>query len=118
MFVIIMLAVSARLFQLLSSEVWQSCQRLSLFLHLVDEIRTMDVLRAALSANKECFIPRYVGSVMDMVKLHSWEDFVSLPETSWKVKQPADDDNSRESATDTGISVHSVVSCLVINTKF
>jgi len=70
---------------------------------MADEIRTTDILHAALSANKECFIPRYVGSVMDMVKLHSWEDFASLPETSWKIKQPADDDSSRESATDSGI---------------
>jgi len=70
---------------------------------MADEVRTTDILRAALLANKECFIPRYVGSVMDMVKLHSWEDFMSLPETSWKIKQPADDDNTRETATDTGI---------------
>jgi len=68
-----------------------------------DEICTTDILRAALSANKDCFVPRYVGSMMDMVKLHSWEDFMSLPETSWKIKQPADDDMSRESATDAGI---------------
>jgi len=68
-----------------------------------DEICTTDILRAALSANKDCFIPRYVGSVMDMVKLHSWEDFLSLPETLWKIKQPADDDVARESATDAGI---------------
>ena len=63
----------------------------------------MDILRAALSANKECFIPRYVGPIMDMVKLHSWEDFMSLPETSWKIKQPADDDSSRELAADVGM---------------
>jgi len=71
---------------------------------MTDEIRTTDILCAALAANKECFIPRYIGSEMDMVKLHSWEDFVSLPETSWKIKQPAADDSSRESASDTGIS--------------
>jgi len=71
---------------------------------MADEICTVDILRAALSANKDCFIPRYVGPVMDMVKLYSWEDFMSLPETSWKIKQPADDDSSRESATAAGIS--------------
>jgi len=70
---------------------------------MADEICSEDILHAALTANKDCFIPRYVGPVMDMVKLHSWEDFVSLPETSWKIKQPAVDDSSRESATDAGI---------------
>ena len=69
---------------------------------MADEIRTGDILRAALSDNKDCFIPRYVGPVLDMVKLHSWEDFLSLPETSWKIKQPADDDSARESATVSG----------------
>ena len=78
------------LFQLFSCEKWQTCQRLSLFLNMADEIGTADILRAALSANKDCFIPRYIGRTMDMVKLHSWEDFMSLPETSWKIKQPAD----------------------------
>jgi len=74
---------------------------------MTDEICTTDILRAALSANKECFIPHYIGSVMDMVKLRSWEDFMGLPETSWKIKQPADDDSSRESAFDAG-SLHTV----------
>ena len=38
---------------------------------------------------------------MTMVKLESWEDFVQLPETKWKIKQPADDD-VRPDALDTG----------------
>ena len=38
---------------------------------------------------------------MKMVKLESWEDFVQLPETKWKIKQPADDD-VRPDALDTG----------------
>jgi len=75
---------------------------------MADEVQTADILHVALSANKECFIPHYVGPVMDMVKLHSWEDFMSLPETLWKIKQPADDDRSRESATDCGILLFTV----------
>ena len=43
----------------------------------------------------------YSGSDMKMVKLKSWEDYESLPETKWKIKQPADDD-VRPDAVDTG----------------
>ena len=38
---------------------------------------------------------------MDMVKLHSMDDFLSLPETAWKIKQPAEGDK-REDAMETG----------------
>lgn len=38
---------------------------------------------------RECFIPRYIGLNMDMVKLHSMEDMMSLPVTSWNIQQPA-----------------------------
>lgn len=68
-----------------------------------DEIKTDVILRAALESNKHCFIPRYVGAAMDMLRLHSWEDYESLPETSWKIKQPPADDKDREVATDTGL---------------
>jgi len=67
-----------------------------------DEINTEDILQSALKANKECFIPRYADSTMDMLRLQSWNDYESLPETSWKIKQPAEVDN-RESALESGM---------------
>ena len=36
-----------------------------------------------------------------MVKLSSMDDYASLPETKWKIKQPADDD-VRPDALETG----------------
>ena len=50
---------------------------------------------------KECFIPKYVGPKMDMVRLKDWSDYDSLPVTSWNIKQPADDE-LREDALETG----------------
>ena len=38
---------------------------------------------------------------MEMIRLYSWDDYVNLPETSWKIKQPRDDE-VRENALDTG----------------
>ena len=46
---------------------------------------------------------KYKGPVMKMVQLESLSDYESLPETKWKIKQPADDD-VRPDALDTGQS--------------
>lgn len=66
-----------------------------------DEIRTDKIVADLLASGRQCFIPRYIGTDMDMIRLHSLEDYDSLPETSWKIKQPPDDDQ-RENALDTG----------------
>lgn len=77
-------------------------KRLSIFLSMNDEVKTNAILEHALSQKKDVYIPKYVGSAMDMVKLRSIEDYNNLPETSWHIKQPADDDNSRPNALETG----------------
>lgn len=44
---------------------------------------------ACVPRSRACFIPRYVGPRMDMVKLDSLEDMLALPLTSWNIRQPA-----------------------------
>ena len=39
---------------------------------------------------------------MDMVRINSMEDYNSLPETAWKIKQPTIDEE-REDAMNTGL---------------
>ena len=87
--------------QLLANPKYQSSQRISLFLSMSDEVQTLSILKHSLEAHKHCFIPRYVGPKMDMVRLHSMEDYDALPETAWKIKQPADEE-AREDALETG----------------
>ena len=67
------------------------------------EVHTDGILRDIFDSGRECFVPRYIGSSMDMVKLDSMEDFLSLPETAWKIKQPAEDEK-REDAMKTGMA--------------
>lgn len=81
---------------------YRESKRISIFLSMSDEIKTFDILENAFKSNKQVFIPKYVGEKMDMVRLRSMADYDDLPETSWHIKQPADDDVSRENAIETG----------------
>lgn len=88
--------------KVLSHPKYLTGKRLSIFLSMKDEINTDKVLKDALKTGKEVFIPKYVGPKMEMVKLYSIEDYENLPETSWHIKQPHDEDDSRETALSSG----------------
>ena len=91
-------------FQLFDTAQWAQSERVSVFLSMRDEVRTDEIVRAALAHGKHCFVPRYVGPRMEMLRLRSAQDYETLPETEWKIKQPANDDNSREEAMATGVA--------------
>ena len=42
----------------------------------------------SLSLLRLCFVPRYEGPNMDMLRVHSLEDCNSLPKTKWNIRQP------------------------------
>ncbi|XP_077976082.1 5-formyltetrahydrofolate cyclo-ligase-like [Styela clava] len=88
--------------QVLQHPKYVSSKRLSIFLSMNDEVKTDAILKQAFQQKKDVYIPKYIGNTMDMVKLESLEDYNSLPETSWHIKQPSDNDNSRPNALVTG----------------
>jgi 5-formyltetrahydrofolate cyclo-ligase len=88
--------------QVVSSEEYKNSDRISVFLSMHDEIHTEGILEHIFKSNKKAFIPHYTGDVMEMVRLHSMDDYHQLPETSWKIKQPPDDEK-RENALETGV---------------
>ncbi|XP_067349902.1 5,10-methenyltetrahydrofolate synthetase (5-formyltetrahydrofolate cyclo-ligase) isoform X2 [Channa argus] len=69
-----------------------------------DEVRTEQIIKDIFKRGKDCFIPRYKSSRihMDMLQLSSLQDMETLPLTSWNIRQPAEDDNTREEALDGG----------------
>ena len=67
-----------------------------------DEIQTSTILQHIFNSGRSCFIPQYVGNTMNMLQLHSYEDFLSLPKTTWNIPQPADNDSSRGEAIEIG----------------
>lgn len=89
--------------QLFQNERFKSSNRISVYLSTEHEVQTEGILKYLFDIGKEIFIPKYdtKSHLMEMVKLHSMDDFSTLPLTSWKIKQPADND-IREEALATG----------------
>lgn len=84
-----------------------SAQRIAVFLSMEDEVSTQDIIQDVFLCGKSCFIPRYEsgGSHMDMLKMDSLQDMETLPLTSWNIRQPAGDDESREEALSAGLQL-------------
>ncbi|KAB0804161.1 hypothetical protein PPYR_01131 [Photinus pyralis] len=76
-------------------------QRVSVYLSTEDEISTEPIIRRIFESRKACYVPRYHKNQMEMVKLHSMEDWETLPLTKWNIKQPRLAEQ-RENALDTG----------------
>ncbi|XP_001183516.2 5-formyltetrahydrofolate cyclo-ligase [Strongylocentrotus purpuratus] len=88
--------------KLMEHPAYQKSQRISVYLAMKkEEVDTDGILRKMFSQNKLCYVPQYIGPKMNMMKMSSMEDYEALPETKWKIKQPADDD-VREDALKTG----------------
>ncbi|XP_041842884.1 5,10-methenyltetrahydrofolate synthetase (5-formyltetrahydrofolate cyclo-ligase) [Melanotaenia boesemani] len=95
------LVVSEKLFR---NPRYASSKRIAVFLSMDDEVCTQEIIKDVFRWGKSCFIPRYElnSSHMDMLKLNSLQDMETLPLTSWNIRQPAEDDHSREEALASG----------------
>lgn len=90
--------------QLFSHPKYVSCNRIAVFLSMHDEVQTEEILKDVFKRGKSCFIPRYESNSnhMDMLELKSLQDIEMLPLTSWNIRQPNQDDDSREEALAAG----------------
>ncbi|XP_068670364.1 5-formyltetrahydrofolate cyclo-ligase-like isoform X1 [Montipora foliosa] len=91
--------------KLLGMEEYKSSRRISVYLSMPSEVQTEGILKDIFLRKKDCFIPRYIGPNMDMVKLDSIEDMLSLPVTSWNIQQPAEDDKREEALSSGGLDL-------------
>ncbi|MBN3282506.1 MTHFS ligase, partial [Polyodon spathula] len=89
--------------KLINHPKYQSCQRIAVFLSMHDEVQTEAIIEDIFQKGKVCFIPKYQKKSrhMDMVKLTAASEIHSLPQTSWNIPQPSEEDH-REEALDTG----------------
>ena len=93
------------MFKVISDSSYQASQRIAVYLPMPGEVDTTPLIQHMLSANKQCFIPRYhmKSRQMEMLQLYSMDDMYNLPKTKWNIPQPALDDDSREDAMKTGM---------------
>lgn len=76
--------------KVIAHSIYRDSKRVALYLSMANEVATESIVRHALEQGKTCYIPRYdsKSTYMDMVRLHSWQEYESLPLTKWKIKQP------------------------------
>ncbi|XP_044177560.1 5-formyltetrahydrofolate cyclo-ligase-like isoform X3 [Acropora millepora] len=91
--------------ELIGMEEYKLSRRISVYLSMPSEVQTEGILKDIFQTKKDCFVPCYIGSNMDMVKLDSMKDFFSLPLTSWNIRQPAEDDEREEALLSGGLDL-------------
>nr|CAH7719944.1 unnamed protein product [Callosobruchus chinensis] len=90
--------------QLFNLNQYRNAKTVSVFLSMDTEIDTEPIVRRIFEDGKQCFVPRYNRHTMEMVELHSAQDWENLPVTKWNIKQPDFGDNRRD-AMDTGLDL-------------
>lgn len=81
---------------------YQAAHRVGVYLSMVSgEIATASIVRHALQHGKQVFVPYTYrsmmsspgqpASVMDMVSLHSWDDYENLRRDAWGIPTPSDE---------------------------
>ncbi|XP_068193483.1 5-formyltetrahydrofolate cyclo-ligase [Antennarius striatus] len=90
--------------KLLRHPKYASCRRIAVFVSMDDEVCTEEIIKDVFKWGKSCFIPRYESNSnhMDMLKLNSLQDMQTLPLTAWSIRQPSEEDSSREEALAAG----------------
>ncbi|CAH1185630.1 unnamed protein product [Phyllotreta striolata] len=83
---------------------FKNAKHVSIYLSLDTEINTEPILRKLFEDGKRCFVPRYRKAGMEMVELHSMDDWNTLPVTKWNIKQPSFKDQ-RADALDLGLDL-------------
>ena len=71
-----------------------------MYLPMSDEINTLPLVKKIFEENKSCFIPKYVGDSMEMVRLHSFDEIQTLSLTPWNIRQPAGKESSKTFVTE------------------
>ncbi|CAO3608293.1 unnamed protein product [Cunninghamella echinulata] len=86
--------------KLIQLEEFKFSKNISIYISMPTcEIETRSIIQHILESDKNCFIPRCTKDNMDMVKLSSWDDYLSLPINKWNIPEPPLD-QLRENALD------------------
>jgi 5-formyltetrahydrofolate cyclo-ligase len=77
--------------KIISLKQYQESKNISIYLHMPKgEVRTEDLLKHALKSGKNCYVPYIINNTeMEMVRIHSWEEFLSYPKSKWGYPEPS-----------------------------
>jgi len=75
----------------ISLKEYQESKNISIYLHMPKgEVRTESLLKHALNSGKNCYVPYITSNTeMEMVKINSWEEFLSYPKSKWGYPEPS-----------------------------
>ncbi|CAJ0905894.1 9141_t:CDS:2 [Entrophospora sp. SA101] len=75
--------------RLLSIKEYQNSKKVSIYLSTPNsEISTKAIIKDIFDKEKICYVPRCNGDYMEMVRLKSYQDYLSLPLNRWNIPEP------------------------------
>eukprot|EP00731_Ephydatia_muelleri_P027475 Em0019g348a len=81
----------------LSSPEYQNSRIISVYVSTPEEVNTWDIVQDIFkSGSRKCFVPRFDGTGMHMLRVHSFEDYNTLPLNKWNISQPESCDGREE----------------------
>ncbi|PKK80194.1 5-formyltetrahydrofolate cyclo-ligase [Rhizophagus irregularis] len=75
--------------KLINSEEYLTSNHISIYISMPKgEISTKQIIKDIFEREKTCYVPRWNNDEMEMVKLFSYKDYLSLPVNRWNIPEP------------------------------
>ncbi|RKP08602.1 5-formyltetrahydrofolate cyclo-ligase [Thamnocephalis sphaerospora] len=91
--------------KLLQLPEYSRSQRVSIYVSMHGEVATRRIIEDLFQSGKACYVPRWHGDLMEMVRLRSMEDYISLPLNRWGIPEPAHGEQRDEAFADGGLDL-------------
>ncbi|KAG9296310.1 hypothetical protein G9A89_014902 [Geosiphon pyriformis] len=76
--------------KLVSLPSYLNSKNVSIYLSMTKgEIQTNFLIKDIFKRGKSCYVPRWTGEMMEMVRVISFEDYLSLPVNKWNIPEPS-----------------------------
>ncbi|GES94553.1 5-formyltetrahydrofolate cyclo-ligase isoform X1 [Rhizophagus clarus] len=79
--------------KLINSKEYLTSNHISVYISMPKaEISTKHIIKDIFEREKICYVPRWNNDEMEMVKLNSYKDYLSLPVNRWNIPEPGHDE--------------------------
>jgi len=90
---------------LLVHPTYLASRRVSVYISMPGEIVTRSLVRDIFNSGKTLYVPRWHADAMEMVRLDSWVDYLSLPHNRWGIPEPGHDEPREEALESEGLDL-------------